>query len=135
MQTGLDRDLDLGADAVGRRDQNRILEARRLQIEQSAEPADFGVGAGPRGGTNHRLDQIDQAIARIDIDARICVSEPVFALDHGLFQMMAAGYVGFRRCAMARNRCGHILCRQEPVRAAKGRIFCEIGPVAGKRPS
>jgi cardiolipin synthase len=27
----------------------------------------------------------------------------------------------------------HVLCRQEPVRAAKGRIFWEIRPVAGKR--
>ena len=96
MQAGLDRDLDLGADAIGGGDQNRVLEARRLQIEQPAKPADFGVGAGAGGGANHRLDQIDQAIARIDIDARIRVSEPVFAVDHAQFQMMAAGYVGFQ---------------------------------------
>ena len=104
VQAGLDRDLDLGADAIGGRDQNRVLEARGLQIEQAAEPADFGVGAGARGGANHRLDQIDQTIAGIDIDARIRVSEPVFAVDHGLFQMMAAGYVGIRQRAMARKR-------------------------------
>ena len=42
---GLDRDLDLGADAVGGRDQHRVLEARRLQIEQAAETADLGIGA------------------------------------------------------------------------------------------
>ena len=102
MQAGFDRDLDLGADAIGGRDQNRILEAGGLQIEQSAEPADFGVGTGARGGPNHRLDQIDQPIARIDIDAGIRVSEPVLAVDHGLFQMMAAGYVGIRQCAMPR---------------------------------
>jgi cardiolipin synthase (CMP-forming) len=47
--------------------------------------------------------------------------------------MMAAGYVGFRRLAMARKRGVHVLCRQEPVRAAKGRILCKIRPVAGKR--
>ena len=46
VQAGLDGDLDLGADAVGGRDQNRVLEARGLEIEQPAEPADFGVGAG-----------------------------------------------------------------------------------------
>ena len=34
--------------------------------------------------------------AGIDIDARIRVSQPVFAEGHGLFQIMAAGYVGFR---------------------------------------
>ena len=70
MQAGLDRYLDLGADPVGRRDQNRILEASGLQIEQSAETANFGLSASPRRGTNHRLDEIDQAIARIDIDAQ-----------------------------------------------------------------
>ena len=36
---------------------------------------------------------------------------------------MAAGYVGFRPCAMARKRCAHILCRQEPAHPAKGRTF------------
>src|SRR5258707_4557450 len=47
--------------------------------------------------------------------------------------MMAAGYVGFLRLAMARKREVHVLCRQEPARAAKGRILCKIRPVAGKR--
>src|SRR6195256_6014366 len=47
--------------------------------------------------------------------------------------MMAAGYVGFRRTAMARKGRAHILCRQEPVRPAKGYNFREIRPVAGKR--
>ena len=69
VQAGLDGNLDLGADAIGGRDQNRVLEARRLQIEQSAEPADFGIGAGAGGGANHRLDQVDQTISGIDIDA------------------------------------------------------------------
>ena len=82
MQAGLDRDLDLGADAVGRRHQHRVLEARGLEVEQAAESADFGVGAGAGGGAHHRLDEIDQTVARIDIDARIRVSEPVFAVDH-----------------------------------------------------
>ena len=127
VQPGLDGDLDLGADAVGRRHQNRVLEAGGLEVEQAAEPADFGIGAGAGGGTNHRLDEIDQTVAGVDIDARIRVSEPVFAVDHAQFQMMAAGYVEFRVPAMARKRCAHILCRQEPVRSAKGRIFAESG--------
>ena len=46
VQAGLDRDLELGADAVGGGDQDRILEARRLEVEQAAEAADLGVGAG-----------------------------------------------------------------------------------------
>ena len=70
MQAGLDRDLDLGADAVGRGDQDRVLEAGGLEVEQPAEAADLGVGAGAGGGAHHRLDQIDQAVAGIDVDAR-----------------------------------------------------------------
>ena len=85
MQAGLDRDLDLGADAVGGGDQHRILEARRLEVEQAAEAADFGIRAGARGGADHRLDEIDQAIAGVDIDARIRVSEAVFAVGHAHF--------------------------------------------------
>ena len=69
MQAGLDRDLDLGADAVGRGDQDGILEAGRLEVEQAAEAADLGIGAGARGGAHHRLDQVDEAVARVDIDA------------------------------------------------------------------
>ena len=44
-RAGLDRDLDLGADAVGRRDQHRVGEAGALEVEQPAEAADLGVGA------------------------------------------------------------------------------------------
>ena len=43
----LDGDLDLGADAVVGRDQDRVDEARRLEVEQAAEAADLGIGAGP----------------------------------------------------------------------------------------
>jgi len=111
VQSGVDRDLDLGADAIGGGHQNRILEARGLQVEQSAKAADFGVGAGPGGGADHRLDEIDQTIAGIDVDARIRVSEPVFAVGHAQFQVMAAGYVEFRRRAMARKPRAAILCR------------------------
>ena len=88
VQAGLDRDLDLGADAVGGGDQDRILEAGRLEVEQAAEAADFGIGAGARGGAHHRLDQVDQTVAGVDIDARIRVSEAVFAVGHARFQMM-----------------------------------------------
>ncbi|MHC2800765.1 hypothetical protein ACVMII_000511 [Bradyrhizobium diazoefficiens] len=69
MQAGFDRDLDLGSDAVGGGDQDGIPKTGRLEVEQAAEAADLGVGAGPRGGAHHRLDQIDQAVARVDIDA------------------------------------------------------------------
>jgi hypothetical protein len=83
MQPGLDRDLHLGPDAIGGGDQHRVLEARRLEVEQAAEAADLGIRAGTRGRAHHGLDQIDQTVSGIDIDARICISEPASALGHG----------------------------------------------------
>ena len=77
VQSGFDRDLELGADAVGAGDQHRILEAGALEVEQPAEAADFGVRAGARGRAHQRLDQVDQPVAGVDIDARVRVGEPV----------------------------------------------------------
>ena len=42
---GGDRDLELGADAIGGGDQHRIAIARCLEIEQAAEAAELGIGA------------------------------------------------------------------------------------------
>ena len=39
-RAGLDGELELGADAVGGGDEQRVLEAARLEVEQAAEPAD-----------------------------------------------------------------------------------------------
>ena len=76
-RAGLDGDLELGADAVGGRDQDRIAEARRLEVEEAAEAADLGVGPRPPSRAHERLDGLDQRIASIDIDARLGVSEAV----------------------------------------------------------
>ena len=81
-QSGLDGDLELGADAVGGRHQHRILEARRLEIEQAAEAAQIGVGAGPPRGAGGGRDARDQCLARVDIHAGVFISEAVFA-GHG----------------------------------------------------
>src|SRR3712207_5058205 len=45
----LDRDLQLGADAIGGGDEDRICEARRLHVEQRAEAAEAPHRAAPRG--------------------------------------------------------------------------------------
>ena len=60
------------------------LKPARLEVEQAAKAADFGIGAGPRGGAHHRLDQVDQPVAGIDIDARIGIGEAVFAVGHAV---------------------------------------------------
>ena len=71
----VDGDLELGADAVVRRDEDRILEAGAFQIEQAAEAAEVRVGAGPARRFGQRLDRRDQRVAGIDVDAGITVCE------------------------------------------------------------
>ena len=112
VQAGFDGDLELGADPVGGGDQNRVLEARGFQIEQPTEPADLGVRAGPGGCANHRLDEIDQTVAGVDIDARVRVSEPVFAVGHARFQMIAGWLRRISPPCNGSQARRHVLCRQ-----------------------
>ena len=46
MLAQFDRQLELGSDPVIGRDQQRIVIARRLQVEKAAESAQLGIGAG-----------------------------------------------------------------------------------------
>jgi len=75
---GRNRDLELGADAIRRRDEDGIVEAGRPRVEESAETAQRGVRARPRGGAGQRLYGVDQTIAGIDIDPRVAVGQSVF---------------------------------------------------------
>ncbi len=76
VAAALDRELQLGADPVGRGHEQGIAIARALQVEHPAEAADLGIGAGARGRFHQRLDQIDEPVAGIDIDAGVAVAEP-----------------------------------------------------------
>jgi hypothetical protein len=58
----LDRDLELGADPVGRGDEHGIVEPCRARIEQGAEPAQPSHRSRPVGGARQRLDRIHQRI-------------------------------------------------------------------------
>ena len=99
VPAGLDRDLDLGADAVGGGDQDRIGKAGALEVEQAAEAADFGVRARPRGRAHQRLDQLHHAVAGIDVDAGAARSCAL--VRHDVPSFGARSYVGIRSCAMA----------------------------------
>jgi hypothetical protein len=70
------RELQLGADAVGRGDEDRVAEPGAPQVEQRAEPAEPGIRARPRGGAGKRGDRPDQRGGGVDIDARILVARP-----------------------------------------------------------
>ena len=105
----LDRDLDLGADAVGCGDKNRIGEAGCLEIEQAAEAADLGFCAGSCGSAHQRLDQFHHAVAGIDIDAGGRVARlfhgPTnrqISLPAGGGGLLGASYVGIGGCASTR---------------------------------
>ena len=88
-----DRDLDLGADAVVGGDQDGIAKARRLEVEQAAEAADLGVGAGAARRPDQRLDALDHGVARIDVDPGVGVSQARrgFRGHGGLGEMLAPG--------------------------------------------
>ena len=73
---GIDGDLELGADAVIGGDEDRIDEAGGLEVEQAAEAADLGIGAGAAGGADGGLDGLDKGIAGIDVDAGLLVESP-----------------------------------------------------------
>ena len=68
MPARCDRQFQLGADAVGRRHQDRIPIACVTQIEQAAEPAKPAQAAGPLGGARERLDRVHQRCACRNID-------------------------------------------------------------------
>ena len=70
----VDRELQLGADAVVRRDQQRIGEPRRLQIEEPAEPAQIGIRARAPRRFRQRADRADQRVARGDRHAGLGIS-------------------------------------------------------------
>ena len=79
QQAGFDGDLELGADAVGRGDENRILEPRGFQIEQPAEAAQIGVRTGPARRFRCGRDARNEFLAGVDIDTGSLVGEGVSA--------------------------------------------------------
>ena len=73
MPVMVDGELDLGADAVVAGDQQRVLVAGGLQIEERAETAEFGVRAGARCHPRERADRLDQRVAGGDVYPRLGV--------------------------------------------------------------
>jgi len=74
MAAGLDRDLELGADAVGGRDKDRVAIACGLEVEESAEAAKPRIAAASRGRARQRLDRFDERVPGVDVDAGVLVA-------------------------------------------------------------
>ncbi|OIQ79779.1 hypothetical protein GALL_384690 [mine drainage metagenome] len=70
----LERQLELGADAVGTGYHDRIFEFLR-HFEQRTETADAGQHLGAHGTAGIRLDVFDQRVASFDIHACVAVAD------------------------------------------------------------
>jgi hypothetical protein len=79
VQAGGDGDLQLGADAVGRGDKDRVLEAGGLGVEQGAEATQRGGRSGARRGLGQRTDRLDQRGPCVDIDTGRFISTRLFS--------------------------------------------------------
>ena len=80
MAAGGDGDLQLGADPVGRGDQQGIAVAELSQVEERAEAAEAGGAAAPRGRPGERLDRLDQRVAGVDVDTGLSVGLAVYGV-------------------------------------------------------
>jgi hypothetical protein len=82
MAVQLEGQLQLGAHAVGARDQHGLLELLG-KFEQGAEPADAGHHAFAHGALGKRLDAVDQCVAGIDVNTGIAVGKACLAGGRG----------------------------------------------------
>ncbi len=88
MTAGEERELQLGADAVGGGDQHRVAIA--LQTEASAEAADVGEHVGGEGAARHFANGFDGAVGFVDIDSRVLVTYGLF-FRHVLIESRTTG--------------------------------------------
>ena len=75
---GGESDLQLGADPIGARDQQRIAVTGGGQVEQAAIAANLGRGAGSRSGAGEWPDGLDQRRTGGDVDSRVLVGVGIF---------------------------------------------------------
>ena len=80
VAAGGDRDLELGADAVGGGDEDRVAVARRLEVEERAEAAEPRRRSRARRRACQRLQPLDERVAGIDIDAGPAIAVAVRGL-------------------------------------------------------
>src|SRR5580704_17353400 len=63
VEAALDRELHLCADAIVGGNKDRIDKPRSLEIEQSAESAEFGACPSTPGGPRERTNSVDDPVA------------------------------------------------------------------------
>lgn len=75
MDPGVHRDPQLRAHTIRPADEHWILIPRRLQVKHTSEPTDLGIRTATTRRPDIRLDVLDERIARVDVDAGLCVGE------------------------------------------------------------
>src|SRR5262249_10952047 len=70
VAAGHERDLQLGANAIGARYQHRLTVAGYVEAEEAAERPDVGEHAGRECAAGERTNPANGFVPRIDIDAR-----------------------------------------------------------------
>ena len=84
----LEGDLELGADAVGRRDQDGVGKFFEIEREQAAEAADLREHMAVEGLARQHLDALLAAVGAGDVDPGVGVADALLgggdALDRGL---------------------------------------------------
>ena len=75
VASGVDREPELGADAVRPGDENWPTPAALGYLDHRAEAADACENLGPVRARDARLDALDQFLAGIDVDAGIPVGQ------------------------------------------------------------
>jgi hypothetical protein len=69
----LHRYPQLRPDPICTAHEDGVFVSRRLQVEDPAESANFGVGAWSLGGAHEGLDGFDQGVASVDGNAGLGV--------------------------------------------------------------
>ena len=71
----IQRQFELGADAIGAGHQHRLAVAVQRQFEQRAKTAQPAQHSGPEGALGVRLDAVHQPIAGFDVHPGVAVAE------------------------------------------------------------
>jgi hypothetical protein len=124
-----ERELELGADAVGAGDQHRLAEAL-ADLDERAEAADAGEHLRAHRALRVRLDALDQRVARVDVDAGVSVRESGGAGGVG-GRLHRVGAVVGRRKRRARRERGKV---RRPTRQRSARILPEMDPARPDEP-
>src|SRR6185437_7518035 len=96
METELESDLELGADAIGRTNENGVFPALEVEAEESAEAANAAQDIAIKRLLGEKLDALLGAIGGMKIDASSGVSDGLgsFLVGHG------AGFLRMDSAAM-----------------------------------